>query len=276
MEPLFVVLRYFLGFILVVSGVVTWVSGAIALWVRRKEKGLQAIGIPLALWTLFKEWIATAILFLLYPLGFLPFREQVDPDDPHPPVLFIHGYSMNRATWLVFRWRMRRQGYRNLFSLNLPLFASIARDAEIVAEKLERLKTKLPERRWVLLGHSMGGLVIRAYMKKYGSEGILRAYTLGTPHEGTLMARLGQGRNAREMEPGSPFLRELAQEEPDTAKILCIASRLDNLVVPWRNALHPRAPSLILAEPIGHNHLVLHPRVARAVLADLKFFEGRS
>lgn len=63
----------------------------------------------------------------------------------------------------------------------------------------------------LLVGHSMGGLVARAYLRRYGELRVARLITLGTPHRGSLLAHLGIGRNARQMEPGSVWLRELAK-----------------------------------------------------------------
>jgi len=265
------VARWVVGVALALSGVVTWVSGLIATVVRFRERARGGVGIVATLIALLQEWLATAFLFLIYPLGFLPLRTRLHPDATLPPVLLIHGYSMNRSTWLLFFLRLRREGFRNIVAINLPPFASIEEDAEILHRTLEHYSAFLPGRRWVLIGHSMGGLVIRCYLKKYGSSLVLRAYTLGTPHQGTLMARFGVGRNAREMLPGSSFLEMISREE-EPSSLLSIVSRLDNLVVPWRNAIHPRAPSLVLSERIGHNHLVIHPRVFQVVMADLQFF----
>lgn len=264
--------RWALLIALVLAGLVTLVSGLISTWVRRREPGKGGLTWKQTLVGLMREWLATTFLFLLYPLGFLPWWIRPDPRDPRPPVLFVHGYSMNRSTWFWFAWRLRRRGYKNIFAINLPFFTSIDKDADLLHQEMERHNDDLKGGRWVLIGHSMGGLVIRTYIKKYGSGRVLRAYTLGSPHEGTYMARLGQGKNAREMIPGSPFLHGLSEGE-DPKVMICIASRLDNLVVPWRNALHRSAPGLILSQPIGHNHLVLHPQVFRAVVADLEFFQ---
>jgi pimeloyl-ACP methyl ester carboxylesterase len=269
---LWTVFRWLLGIALAFSGIVTAVSGAISTAVRFRERGRGGVGVFATLFGLFREWLATAFLFLLYPLGFLPLKTRMNPNSPLPSLLLIHGYSMNRSTWMLFFLRLKREGFENIVTINLPPFSPIEKDADLVHRTLERYSEILPGKRWVLIGHSMGGLVIRSYLKKYGSDRVLRAYTLGTPHQGTLMAHLGYGKNARQMVPQSSFLEDLLSGEENGKLLLSIASRLDNLVVPWRNALHPRAPALVLSEPIGHNHLVLHPRVFQTIVADLRFF----
>jgi triacylglycerol esterase/lipase EstA (alpha/beta hydrolase family) len=69
-----------------------------------------------------------------------------------------------------------------------------------------------------VIAHSMAGLAVRAYLARYdrpkdgfntSMPDIRRAVFLGTPHRGTWAAWLAWGRGAREMRPGSEFLRQL-------------------------------------------------------------------
>jgi len=61
-----------------------------------------------------------------------------------------------------------------------------------------------------LIGHSLGGLVVREAVQRRGVAAYTRAaVTIATPHAGTWVARFAPGPCARQMRPGSPFLTEL-------------------------------------------------------------------
>ena len=66
----------------------------------------------------------------------------------------------------------------------------------------------------VLVGHSMGGLVCRDYLAIHGGDKVDRLITLATPHQGSQLAALGLGANAREMEPGSGWLQRFRLGPP--------------------------------------------------------------
>jgi triacylglycerol esterase/lipase EstA (alpha/beta hydrolase family) len=63
--------------------------------------------------------------------------------------------------------------------------------------------------RVILAGHSMGGLASRADLRHHGGDRVARLIRPGSPHHGSGIAHLGPGRNARQMELGSPRLMTL-------------------------------------------------------------------
>jgi triacylglycerol lipase len=87
-----------------------------------------------------------------------------------------------------------------------------------------------------LVARSMGGLIARDYLQRHGTGRIAKLVTLACPHHGSEMARIGLGRPAREMEPGSLFLRALPERAPPGLATLSVWSRADTLVVPADSA----------------------------------------
>jgi triacylglycerol esterase/lipase EstA (alpha/beta hydrolase family) len=83
----------------------------------------------------------------------------------------------------------------------------------------------------ILVGHSMGGLVARAYLQRHGESRVAGLVTLGTPHQGSRLAHIGYGENARQMRPGSPWLQALASPAPVVDTVV-IYSPHDNFVMP--------------------------------------------
>ncbi len=72
-------------------------------------------------------------------------------------------------------------------------------------------------RRFDLVGFSLGGLVSRYYVQRLG--GLRTVWIISSPcpppHHGTAFATFAHlipNRGCREMRPGSPFLRDLAQD----------------------------------------------------------------
>ena len=126
----------------------------------------------------------------------------------------------------------------------------------------------------MLIGHSMGGLVSRAYLDQFGGDKVAHVITLGAPHLGTWMARFGVGPNVRNMAEDSAWLAELRQREAARsarpyANFTCVYTYHDNLVTPQTNAALPGAETIALSG-IGHVSLVLSGGVVSLVLNTLE------
>lgn len=160
-------------------------------------------------------------------------------DAERPAVLLVHGYLCNRAVWKPWLDAGGLAGC-NVATVDLaPPFGDLDGYADLVHAAVGRLCAASGAQRVVVVAHSMGGLALRCYLRRYGDGAIARAITIASPHHGTLLARFGHGRNARQMRPASPFLHELAASEAAgcRAKFVCIATQDDNLIVPRTSPL---------------------------------------
>jgi triacylglycerol lipase len=112
----------------------------------------------------------------------------------------------------------------------------------------------------VIVGHSMGGLAIRAWAAQaIGPQGMARVHriiTLGTPHHGTAMAAFSYTENGSQMRRDSSWLAENASRLPDSfAKhCTCYFSHCDNIVFPASTATLLGADNRHIA---GHAHVQL-------------------
>ncbi len=184
------------------------------------------------------------------------------------PVLLVHGYLCNRGLWWWMRRRLRELGAA-VATINLePPFGDIERFAEQLHIRIEALLEETGGDRLVLVGHSMGGLVSRAYLRRYGSTRVAKLITLASPHHGTRMARFDLGFDARQMEPNHPWIQELARNEPVPVPTLSIWSLGDEFVVPAESSRLAGAREQVLPT-IGHLSLVLAPTVVDAMRAEL-------
>lgn len=189
-------------------------------------------------------------------------------DPQRPAVLLIHGYVCNRAVWKPLL-DSGRLADCNVATINLqPVFGSIDRYAEEIHAAVERLRAATGAARVVLVGHSMGGLAARAYLRRHGDAAVARVVTLASPHHGTVFAALGHGANARQMRKDSAYLTTLAGAESAALrrKFVCIASADDNLVIPRTSPLLPGADSHVL-DGVGHLALTEDGRVWERVRA---------
>jgi len=193
---------------------------------------------------------------------------------PHPqglPVLLVHGYLCNSGYWRPLSALLSRAGISHLALDMEPLGAGIDELAAQVPAGVERLCAATGSRQVVIVGHSMGGLVARAYVRRYGSAQVARIITLGSPHEGSMLARFAPGRNGAQMRYGSAWLRDLAAAEANLQRELFISmySVHDNMVAPQNSSHFPPARNLVFGG-IGHVALGRHPRVMEAVLAEVR------
>jgi len=178
------------------------------------------------------------------------------------PVVLVHGYVCNHRLWDTMARALRAQGHAVL-AVNLePVFTSIDNYTPLVEAAVTALRRHTGAPQVALLGHSMGGLAIRAWMRKHGHAQVARVLTLGTPHAGTQLARNTHTPNGQQMCWQSPWLAELAAHESADARALMRIGLTahDNIVYPQRAQVLPDVPTTVF-EGIGHLRMCLHPDV---------------
>jgi len=189
----------------------------------------------------------------------------------HLPVLLVHGYFCNRAMWRPMATRLARSGHM-VDAVNLePTFAPIDDYVRQIDAAVRRLQAATGAQRVALVGHSMGGLAIRAWLRVAGDEAMACVITLGTPHAGTLHADFGRAANVQQMRRNSAWLQALAASEPAERmrRFTVIRSWQDNIVAPQGPQTLPDARTVSFTG-IGHVRLAYDPRVAAAVIDTLQ------
>jgi pimeloyl-ACP methyl ester carboxylesterase len=195
----------------------------------------------------------------------------IAPDPTRHAVLLVHGYVCNRAVWRPWLESGALAG-RNVATVDLvPAFGELDGYADIIHVAVERLRAASRAAQVTLVAHSMGGLAVRCYLRRHGDAALARVITIASPHQGTLLARFGHGRNAAQMRPDSAFLSELAASEdaPRRAKFVCLATRDDNLIVPRTSPLLEGARHHVV-EGVGHLASIEDPRVWEIVARELR------
>ncbi len=178
------------------------------------------------------------------------------------PVLLIHGYCCNYGVWRDVAARLQALGH-TVLAINLePLFCSIDDYAPQVEQAVAQLRAQTGQQRVALVGHSMGGLVIRAWMRAYGDTQVAVAVTLGSPHQGTQITPHAKLPNARQMVRANDWLQALQESEsPQRRALLRIAlTEQDAIVFPQSAQTLPGVDTQVFSR-MGHLQLCTDARV---------------
>lgn len=189
-----------------------------------------------------------------------------------PAIVLVHGIACNRAVWQPLLARLGEAGFGAVHALNLePLFGDIDVYALDLSARIAQIKRETDDRPVVIVAHSMGGLVARAALRHLTPGTAGRIVTVATPHHGTALACRFGWICARQMCPGSPWLRALngAQEGRFALPLTSLYSLDDNLIIPASSAVLRGARSVEL-RGVGHLGLLRSAPALRAIVAELR------
>ena len=184
-------------------------------------------------------------------------------------LLFVHGFFSNAGFWIPFKRYLCSQNLHALYTINLdPEFLSIDSFADQLAARVQQIRAVHGQQKLVLIGHSMGGLVCRSYIHRYGGDAVHKVITLGSPHYGTVLAYLLFGPNLTQMRPGSAWLNQL-NAKSTSVPISTHYSVHDNIVAPQANACLAGARTFVLAG-VGHLSMAFSRHLMASVVEDIR------
>jgi pimeloyl-ACP methyl ester carboxylesterase len=231
--------------------------------IQRSDLGSHPVRAALA------EWGMSLAISAARPAGFLPLP-GARTRGPRP-VIVLHGYAMNRANFVPLAYRLARAGLGPVLGFEYWTLGRTAAAAKQLGWFIDEVRAATGADQVDLVGHSMGGVVGRYYVSLAGGDGIVKnLVTLGSPHAGTDIGRIGIGHPARELVLGSKLVTRLeAARPPERTRLLAIYSRADALVP---GALQRPLPGaeVILYDDLGHVALLGSKRVAANVIARLR------
>ena len=207
-----------------------------------------------------------------------PFRSNAMPDLlssgalGRRGVLLVHGLFCNRGFWHPWLKVLRERRIPYVAVTLEPPFDSIERYANTL-EAAVRTLTEHTGLSPVVVAHSMGGLAVRQWLTTVREDSlpVHRTFTIGSPHQGTWMARFSRTTNGRQMRQGSEWLTDLrSRERRDVHQhFVCYFSNCDNIVFPAECATLPQAENRLLT---GRPHVAMafDPVIRDAVLKELE------
>ena len=122
----------------------------------------------------------------------------IDIEIVRPPLVLMHGLLGNSNTWKNFKDSICQKGMYDYFAVNNNGYkdtnvASFDKNIDNVAGRVKESFDVYATFKYVankadIVGHSMGGILSRLYVQKYGSEKINKVITVNTPHAGSEVA----------------------------------------------------------------------------------------
>jgi triacylglycerol lipase len=215
---------------------------------------------------MFLNWVSAALsLFDGSP------KTTPQPKPDRNPVLLVHGIADSEFSMQWLAHYLRSEGWE-VHTINLiPNWGQ--KGLEPLAGQIDTYaRAEFGQRRFDLVGFSMGGLVSRYYIQRLGGMNrVDHLVTLAAPHNGSLLANLIANPGCREMRPGSPFLRDLAgdADKLESIKFTSLYTPLDLVILPARSSEMPQARNIRIPV-VAHPFMVLDGRCKRAVAEALR------
>ncbi|HEY2743435.1 MAG TPA: alpha/beta fold hydrolase [Polyangia bacterium] len=219
----------------------------------------------------FVEFGACMLLLPFWPLWLLvgasyeaAHEGEGSPNGARRPVVLLHGFAMNRTNWIWLGRRLAHRGIGPIYATSYFSPQSVRRSAEQLGRFIDRVRAREKSDRVDVVAHSLGGVVVRYYIERLGgAKHIGRVVTIGSPHNGTVIARLGAlFPSARETIAGSSFYADLG---PLVARegiaFTSVWSRADAIIEPPESSSIAPVGEDCVFENLGHLSLLLSPRV---------------
>lgn len=223
----------------------------------------------------FQGFASILLVCLCFPFGYMRSWRHPGTTGPCslPPVVLVHGLYHNASAWLLYRLWLKRAGFRKVYGFNYSSFGVSFEDVgERFGSFVEKVEAANPEQPPILIGHSLGGLVGRAFADDPGHEGRVRALvTLGSPHGGSKLAALSLGRLGQSLLYGGPLCEQLKKARaPIGSHRLAVFSSMDTMVLPFEGLkIDDPGWTQLETSPVGHVGLLFHGPTARKVIAFL-------
>ncbi|GAA0596451.1 alpha/beta fold hydrolase [Kribbella sandramycini] len=174
------------------------------------------------------------------------------------PILLAHGIIDNHTIFALMRRQLARRGFSSIHTFSYsPLTLDVRRTAERMGAEIEAICEASGSDQIHVVGHSLGGLIARYYIQRLGGhERVHTCVSLGTPHQGTVAARLLPWPLVKQLRPNSDLMAELDEPAPEVrTRFIAFYSDVDQLIVPQRRARirHPDLSATnIRVNGVGH------------------------
>lgn len=182
--------------------------------------------------------------------------------------VLVHGIFEDGSKFSKMKARLEARGIRCITPKLLHHDGTGGLDLLAARLKQDIDKAFGPDRKIIVIGFSMGGLVTRYYLQNLGGADRCATFmTISSPHHGTAVAYTYPSKGVIQMRPGSEFLIGLEETENRLAKIPLVSYRtpMDLIILPTDSSVWDRADNISVNVP-------LHPLMLRSetVLADIE------
>jgi triacylglycerol lipase len=191
-------------------------------------------------------------------------------------VVMVHGFADTGGLFKRMSERLEAEGHRCHSPTLHPRDARLG-IPDLSAKLAAYVGASVPRGApLAIVGFSMGSLVARHFLQELGGAASASAFfSISGPHGGTFAAYLHPGIGARQMRPGSPFLRLQGDRAGAIGGLPVFTYRtpLDLMVVPPSSTRIGSAPELVVWCPF-HALMPGNPRVIGHIAAELARLEA--
>ena len=191
---------------------------------------------------------------------------------PARPVLLVHGFCGTKSSWSLLAQNLSARG----MTVDAIAYTSFGTSVEQLADRLvaevKQILSQTGADKTHLVGHSLGGVIIAQAIADGRLSGLVdTVVTLGSPFGGSPWASLLPfGEIARALREGSPLLRRLASAPlPDGVRWLAFTAKFDVVVPGLRSVPINAEVETITVGGVGHNGMLLSPKVVRLIVEAL-------
>ena len=176
---------------------------------------------------------AWMLRLFLYDMSWRAAPMQLEPGDRRAPVLLVHGFLCNGAVWRPLEGELRAAGLRYAAVSLQPSYRDFERQLADLRAAVDWLRARSGHDRVLLVGHSMGGLLVRAFAAS-SPQLVAGAIMVAAPHHGTALGDLIHGIEGGPPSPRARWLQDFNRHSDERLPVpaLNLWSGDDNIVVP--------------------------------------------
>lgn len=208
--------------------------------------------------------IEIILLLLCVPLGFFEIflSKKNEPGSRERKIIFLHGWCNKNFIYFLLKYRLQKLGY----SVIMPDLGWHTNDIAEITLRLKKFVSDNSLRDFILMGHSIGGVIALRYYKEKDSKAD-KLVALGSPFTGSSwIVPFGIfSQSARQITPGSAFLKSLLSETMGASRenIFCLFTKYDE-IVPLESAQLAFAKN-IEVNTIGHMSFIYSKSVVECL-----------
>lgn len=194
------------------------------------------------------------------------------------PVVLVHGYGGLRTQWLLVERALATRGYQHIIAMEYDACSTgIPGVARQLCQVVHAVLAETGASQVHLVGHSLGGVVIRYAVSALGlDEVVAAAVTVASPNGGCPIAQFATSTSAVQVRPGSRLLRQLeSTARAGRARWTAFSAGCDIVVPAGRAQLRPEvlACENVTIPGEGHLSILSSPHLVRGVVRAIRAAE---
>ncbi len=178
----------------------------------------------------------------------------------HREIILVHGLAGHPSNFRAIERYFTHVAGRQSRAIDLRNLACLDEMAEKLRQTIADLSGSNGDgtpKKVELITHSMGGIVARLAMEDRDTRArVATLITMGTPHNGTHLARLADTPRTLDLRPGSPIMERLASQDfwdaSEGPQLIALWSQSDTTILPATSAQWEAAQTHQMA---GFTHL---------------------